>query len=192
MYKLSFRAAMVFLMLATTACATRSTVVLRHDLSSRAVCCATFADMKFVPLTTDEADLSIGSGSPIFAFDEGKSYFAAYSLPAGGSVPGLVFRSYLTTTFLPDTSVFMPSFMFLDASKKKISVARDVPMRKGGGNFWLGPYYSGEVTIPKGAAFVVVFTVDGPRQPLSATSENGAVWPVPASLSGVLKIAVSR
>lgn len=148
--------------------------------------------MKFNQLGTDEVDVSFGSGSPIFAFDEGKSYFAAFRLPENGRVPGLMFRSYLNGAILSDASVFMPSFVFLDASRKPISVARDVQMHNGSGNFWLGPFYTGEVHIPATAEYVVVYTTDTPHQPLSATAENGMVWPVPSNLSGQMKIAVSR
>ena len=188
---IALRAAAVALVFAVSGCATRSMTVLRHDLSTRTVCCASFAEMKFAPLTTDESDVSLGSGSPIFAFDEGKSYFAAFSLPSG-KVPGVVFRTYLTTEFLPDTSVFVPAFVFLDASKHSLSVVREVPMRRDATNFWLGESFSGVVAVPDGAAFVVVFTVDAPHQELTAISENGTRWPVPGALSGKLKLALSR
>lgn len=183
---------MALLALTISACATRSTVVLRHDLATRSVCCATFTEMKFSQLGTDEVDVSLGSGSPIFTFDEGKSYFAAFKLPDNDRVPGLMFRSYLSGTFFPDVSVFMPSFVFLDASRKPISVASDVQMHKGGENMWSGIFYTGEVRIPATAEYVVVYTTDRPHQPLSATAENGMVWPVPSNLSGQMKIAVSR
>ena len=181
----------VMLSLATASCATHNTIALRHDLSTRAVCCKSFSDMSFAPLTTDDADLTLGSRSPLFDFERGRSYFGAYSLPAG-NVPGLIFRSYLTTEFLPATSVFMPSFIFLDKEKKAISTALDVSMNDGGTNFWLGQFFVGHVSVPQSAAYVVVFTTDTEHQPLQATSENGHLWPVPANLSGKMKIAVSR
>jgi hypothetical protein len=76
------------------ACATRNTTVLRHDLATRELCCASYAEMHFAPLTTDETELALGTGSPIFQFPEGRSYFGAYKLPPGPS-PGIVFRSYM-------------------------------------------------------------------------------------------------
>jgi hypothetical protein len=181
----------VMLALATASCSTHNTIALRHDLSTRSVCCKSFSEMSFAPLTTEDVDLTIGSRSPLFDFEQGRSYFSAYSLPAG-NVPGLIFRSYLLSGFLPATSVFMPSFIFLDKDKKAISAALDVSMQDGGTNFWLGPFFVGQMSVPSSAAYVIVFTTDTVHRPLQATSENGTVWPVPANLSGKMKIAVSR
>lgn len=183
--------AMLLAVLVISSCATRSMTVLRHDLATQIVCCNSFSGMSFSALTTEETDLTLGHGSSTFAFDEGKSYFGAYSLPMAEN-RSLIFSSYLTTEYLPDTSVFMPSFVFLDKEKKVISVARNVPMQAGGTNFWTGQFYVGHVAIPQLAAYVVVYTSDTVHQPLYATSENGRVWPVPASLSGTLKVAISR
>jgi hypothetical protein len=181
----------VMLTMATASCSTHNTIALRHDLATRSVCCKSFSEMSFAPLTTEDADLTLGSRSPLFDFEQGRSYFGAYSLPSG-NVPGLVFRSYLTSEFLPATSVFMPSFIFLDKDKKAVSAALDVAMNDGGTNFWLGLFFVGTVSVPPSAAYVIVFTTDTVHRPLQATSENGAVWPVPANLSGRMKIAVSR
>jgi hypothetical protein len=169
------------------ACATRNTTVLRHDLATRAVCCASYAEMHFVPLTADETELTLGAGSPIFEFPEGRSYFGAYRLPAGPS-PGIVFRSYMLGAMFPDVNVLFPSFVFLDADHRVVSVVHDAPMA----NPDRGTHWDGQLRIPPSAAYLVVYTTDSRHPTVRAFSENGTPWEVPGSLSGVVRVAVSR
>lgn len=169
------------------ACATRNTSVLRHDLVTRDACCASYAEMHFAALTTDETELTLGAGSPIFAFPEGRSYFGAYRLPPGPS-PGIVFRSYMLGAMFPDVNVLFPSFMFLDADHRVISVVHDAPMA----NPDHVAHWDGQLRIPPSAAYLVVYTTDSQHPTVRAYSENGMAHEVPGSLSGRIRLAVSR
>lgn len=171
---------------ALAGCATRNTAVLRHDMSTRDVCCASFGEMPSSPLGTEPHKFSLGHGSPLFAFAEGKSYFAAFSLPPE-KAPGIVFTSYRQGEFLPDAALFFPSFVFLDRQHQPIETVRDAPMQPGAGAAFVG-----RLAIPRDAAFVVVFTIGSTNQRVAAISENGTRWVLPLSLAGDLSIALSR
>lgn len=172
----SVRATACVLLGLLAACATRNTTVLRHDLTTRAVCCSSFAEMHFAPLTTDEIELALGAGSPIFEFPEGRSYFGAYRLPASTS-PGIVFRSYMLGAMFPDVNALFPSFVFLDADHRVISTIHDAPMA----NPDHGTHWDGQLRIPPGAAYIVVYTTDAKHQRVRAFSENGSAHDVPGS-----------
>ena len=167
-------------------CATRNTAVLRHDMDTRAVCCASFSEMPSIPLGKDVYKFSLGHGSPLFAFADGKSYFAAFSLPPE-KAPGIVFTSYRQGEFLPDATLFFPSFVFLDRQHQVLATVRDAPMQQGAGSAFVG-----RLAIPPDAAFVVVYTLGSTTQRLAAISENGTRWVLPVSLAGDLSIALSR
>jgi hypothetical protein len=55
----------------------------RSVLENTADCCKSMSEFKFAPLAmTDEKEVALGAESPAFTFQSGKSYFAAYRLPA--------------------------------------------------------------------------------------------------------------
>ena len=52
-------------------------------LNTTAVCCTSMAEFKYMPLPlTEEKEVTFGAESPVFVFETGKSFFAAYRLPA--------------------------------------------------------------------------------------------------------------
>ena len=52
-------------------------------LEKAPVCCASMRDFKYAPLSmADEKEVTLDAESPAFAFEAGKSFFAAYRLPA--------------------------------------------------------------------------------------------------------------
>lgn len=85
-------------------------------------------------------------------------------------------------------NVFFPSFVFLDADHRVISAAHDVPMA----NPDRGTHWDGQLRIPPSAAYLVVYTTDFEHPVVKAYSENGMAHEVPASLSGRMRVGVSR
>ncbi|MEH6628051.1 MAG: MalM family protein [Motiliproteus sp.] len=73
-------------------------------------CCARLAKLPFQPLSAEtDLKLSISADSPSYGFDSGKSFFAAYQLPAGNRSFEIALQSLAGKTLLS------PHVMLLDS-----------------------------------------------------------------------------
>ncbi|PJG59061.1 MalM family protein [Aeromonas cavernicola] len=81
-----------------------------QQLNNASVCCSHISKLQYQPLAAGKAQLvAIDGNSPVFAFPEGNSYYAAFKLPThSGDLK-------ITVAGLIDQTVFNPSVLLLDA-----------------------------------------------------------------------------
>jgi hypothetical protein len=132
----------------------------------------------------------IGKESGVFYFEDGKSFYAAYSLPNSESSRKLKVMSYFSTSYLPSASVLYPHFLLLNSAKQPISVENNISLQYGT-DFWAGPYYEGELIVPAEAKEVIVYTSDSKIPTLYSFAENGHKRVVPHAPSGKLTLELS-
>ena len=88
----------------------------RSMLETAAVCCTSMSEFKYTPLViSDEKDITLGAESPAYVFETGKSFFAAYRLPAW-SGPYQI-RAEAQSRHLR-SGMFAPSVLVLDRDFK--------------------------------------------------------------------------
>jgi hypothetical protein len=107
---------------------------LKVRLDQSPVCCTSLADLPYQTIDRQgRFDLSIDNDSPVFAFDTGKSRFAAYRLPAWPRPLSLDLASYRTTApgslarLMPDLGglIFHPRVLILDKQHQISQVIDD-------------------------------------------------------------------
>lgn len=132
----------------------------------------------------------IGKESPIFFFEEGKSYYATYSLPDAGSSRKLKVVTYFSTSYLPAANILYPHFLLLNEARQPISKENNISLHYGT-DFWAGPYYEGELIVPAAAKAIVIYTSESEIPILYSVSENGTERVVPHAPSGKLVLELS-
>jgi hypothetical protein len=79
-------------------------------------CCRTFASIRFAPLEPGTKTLPLDAESPIFAFESGRSHFAAFALPEAKALR-LRIESRLFQDPAQGAALFFPRILLLDRSK---------------------------------------------------------------------------
>ena len=177
---------------ALAGCASPSGSGARVEPLPNAACCTTFEEMNYSTLKPDaETSLDLRKGSPVYSFDEGRSYFASFDLPASSGPRKLVFKTFMGGTILPFATVVRPYFLFLDEGHSPIGKVQDPPVFSGS-DFFRGVFFKGEVEVPPEAKHVIIYTSDKPVTPWTVYSENGIAWPAKPSMTGNLLIKVSN
>jgi hypothetical protein len=135
---------------------------LKARLDAAPSCCVGFEQMQFDPLPAEgDILLALDDRSPAFNFETGKSYFAAYSLPATAQGKQLQVLAHPTGSIAFESQtlaqIFCPRVLFLNSSKRPMSTHEVV------GQFDRLNDFSGYMRgagsafdIPPQAAFVVV------------------------------------
>ncbi len=157
---------------------------LKAKLDAAPACCTDAAQMQFQPLTTaEDVPFVLGSNSPAFIFETGKSYFAAFALPSVAPGRQLEIQAYATgsTAFESRTlaQIFCPRVLFLDAKKQPLGtmeVAGQYDRFKGFGGFRRGA--GSGFLIPSDAAFAVVHANPGVFGNFRAMSTSGGAYMV--------------
>ena len=91
------------------------TASLIDSLNSKPLCCNSFSDMQFSVIPLNElTSISIGPEDEAFRFDEGKSYFKAFSLPARTGAYSVELTTLLVGQWIDTAHVFYPYLTFLD------------------------------------------------------------------------------
>lgn len=95
------------------------------ELRDARPCCADLGGMYYAALKAGETRLvSIGAGDPAYQFDTGKSYFAAFALPASREPLRLAVESYMQSTLQSPTTgdqyFFAPRILLLDAAHRPL------------------------------------------------------------------------
>ncbi len=113
----------------------------------------------FQPLSAEKSWIQIGVDNQVFAFDSGKSYVAAFSLPPMAPFTRATIRVPL------DFTVFLPSVMLLDEKKAVLQIIPSSTFTYAPGTLLAGQNLEGEFTIPAAtgverAAYMVLFTTD--------------------------------
>lgn len=132
---------------------------------SAPVCCSTLSAITFSPLGPGLKPISLGEKSPAFVFEpSGKSYFAAFALSAGNSLPVRV-HSRIFQNPPQGMAIFFPRIMLLDQSKAIIATVNwsdDKILHPGEAG---GPEYIetvADLSAYPSARFLIVYT-DGDR-----------------------------
>lgn len=164
---------------------------LKRDLSARDVTVTDFSQMQFeAPVLGQLRTISLGSGSPIFSFAEGKNYFAAISLPQTTEPRFITFQSDMSGPLMNMVNVLIPRFAFLDSLKHLVDTASALEIRRSA-DFVHGTSFEGRVPVPQAAAYVVVFASEKAEPPLFTFSPNGTKWPVPLASAGKTRLSVT-
>lgn len=143
----------VFLMLAGC----NSVPPSREALKTMRPCCQSYSQLSFQPLTVgNQISISINEAAPVFTFQEGNSYVAAFSLPKRDSGGQLELKTYLSGARLPSATVYMPQFAILDSKKDLLRVVRDYQMAQDS-DFFKGPYFKASITIEADDAYIVIY-----------------------------------
>jgi maltose operon protein len=118
-------------LLALAACALSlagcgATLVEKSDqLRDAKPCCADLGGMRYADLQLGDSRLhSVSAGDPVFRFDTGKSYFAAFRLPVAAESVRLSVESYMQFTQQTPTTgdqyFFAPRILLLDAAHRPV------------------------------------------------------------------------
>lgn len=126
------------------------------------ICCASYAEFHFQKLEKNaESAFTLAPGSPIFQFPRGKSYFAAYELPAGAETL-TVKTTPVNMLYNPVGHVLIPAVVFLDANKNLIEATRPTytPRRP---RIMGGSWAEASLPIISGARFAVIVDARSPQ-----------------------------
>ena len=167
-----------------------------------APCCATYADMPFMPLPNNqfEYQFELNERAPVFAFADGSSYFQTFQLPAQGRN----FKFRISSTF--GKSVLIPVVQLLDSKLKVVREIKGADFTVDYGNLGRKVYLTAAFEIDNGNASPISFlvvkadtnSIGGETQIMSAArkwaKETGLAQPVesdpviPHSLTGELEL----
>jgi maltose operon periplasmic protein len=116
-----------------------------------------FQNITFQPLGDVSTWVQIGSSNQVFSFDTGKSYVAAFSLPA------MPQATRVKITVPIDFTLFLPSVMILDEHYTQLQLIPGSTFTYAGGSLLAGQNMEGEFTIPASsgasrAAYMLLFT----------------------------------
>lgn len=165
-------------------------------------CCATYADMPFMPLPNSEFEykFELNDRSPAFAFADGPSYFQTFQLPAQGRN----FKFRVSSTF--GKSVLIPVVQLLDRELKVVREIKSTDFTVDYGNLGRKVYLTATFDVDNGNTSPISFLVvkadsssaGGETQIMSAArkwaKETGLAQPVesdpviPHSLTGELEL----
>lgn len=146
--------------LALAGCATVESTA--DKLASTKVCCASFAELPVRKAERDQVlEVEFDASLPAYDFAEGRSYFVALAVPQGAPAT-LQFTTAMNGIWLPSATVLMPAFLFLDANRKPLGSPEQPPVQQAWKPFepsFSSSSWGGEVNVPPGAAFVVVYAL---------------------------------
>lgn len=85
-------------------------------------CCATLSDLKYQKLSDQGPTLvEIDETSQVFQFDTGKSYVAAFVLPARAAPYTLSLKSFTLGDHIDSSHIFYPQVLILDAQHQALA-----------------------------------------------------------------------
>lgn len=186
----SLKTFVVVFFLTLTGCA--SVPELQHDLVSASTALTnSFSEMKALPIAEEkELSIQLSKESPIFMFEEGKSYYATIAIPESRSARKLKIKTFFSTSYLPQANILYPYFVFLDESKQPFRNEKRISLQSGL-DFWLGGFYEGSVVVPLEAKEIVIYTSDSQLPTLRSVSENGTERILPHAPSGKITLSLS-
>lgn len=128
----------------------------REQLSNK-VAVEAFQDLRFQPLGQESRWIDVGADSQVYAFDSGKSYVMAFSLPA------LTQATHVKITIPVDYTVFLPSILLLDENHNAVQTIPSSAFSYDGRSLISGQNIQGEFTIPAPigsvrAAYMVIYS----------------------------------
>lgn len=128
----------------------------REQLSNKVVVEA-FKDLRFQPIGQESRWVDVSADSQVYAFDSGKSYVMAFSLPA------LTQATHVKITIPVDYTVFLPSILLLDENHNAVQTIPSSTFSYDGRSLISGQNIQGEFTIPAPigslrAAYMVIYS----------------------------------
>ncbi|MFM4705329.1 MalM family protein [Aeromonas bivalvium] len=128
----------------------------RMQLSNR-VAVETFKGLTFKPLGQESRWVNIGADNQVYAFDSGKSYVMAFSLPT------FTQAARVKITIPVDATVFLPSILLLDENYMAVQAIPSSTFTYDGRSLITGQSIQGGFTIPAPiggarAAYMVIYT----------------------------------
>lgn len=186
-----FKTSWVLFLLATlSGCV--SVTELQQQLANNQQVTASYREMNYQALESGKPlTANFDSKSPTFMFEDGKSYYAAFTVAQPELPHKLKVKTYLTSGYLPSTSLLVPNFLYLDAANKPLSSTKHFRLDPGV-DFWQGGFFEGYVVVPPGTASLIVYANNSTNSDLNAYSENGREWPVPYAPAGKLVLELSQ
>jgi hypothetical protein len=127
-------------------------------LEQKPVCCESLDQMEFVLLQPDsDTPVKLDHTSRVYAFESGKSYFAAYRLPSNLGATDLEVKTYSSSGGLNDSSAFYPQFLVLDSQHQ---IRRTLPAQGFRYNAGLlqGQYWSILLSFQPDDAYLLIYT----------------------------------
>lgn len=172
------------------------------------LCCADLSGIRYAPLQVGETRLhSVSSGDPVFAFDTGRSHFAAFELPASRESLRLTVESYMQSTLQSPTTgdqyFFAPRILLLDAAHRLLRAVEPdlsrvfyVPVTEfaaTGGVGWKLALHA-DIGPGDGARYAIVHTTDSLLAQTTRVSSpySAAQRDLPHSPTGRLRVTLTR
>ncbi len=134
----------------------------KKAIDAAVVCCKSLAEFDYSNiLKTDHNTFRIDKNSKAFLFPSGKSFFAAFTLPAYKKPYAITVESYLDggTSFIPEMHIFHPALLFLDKNYKPVVFLNNLPFRWDRG--WVSSGLQAHVRLNhefETAKYLVIFT----------------------------------
>lgn len=152
------------------------------SLAPKSPCCADLSTIPTQPIAEGQSiSFSISESSPVFAFPENKSYFAAFQLPQTPDKYTLTLRSVYA--YAPSTStqpIFHPTLLFLDENRVVVRKIGQERFHYARASMFQGPGLELSVAIDERAKkphFVVIYselTSPDAGRPLPVPQSGGA------------------
>jgi hypothetical protein len=149
--------ALIALLAFLSGCATPHPITLyANRINEQKVCCTSLQEASFAALSVGtKYDFSIDSDSPVFLFKDGRSRFAAIQLPRPLAARKLRLESHVVPIWIEPTA-FSPFVMFIN--KNHESMGEVIPTLRFKNEFFAGRFWEGELSVPDGAAYAVIYT----------------------------------
>lgn len=182
--------AVVFLTGLVAGCATVSEQ--KNVLQIKTVKVNSFTEMQFTPVVLEQVQaLTLDGDTPTFLFSEGKSYYAAVSLPVANQARYLSYQTNISGVPLNLVNALIPRFAFLDQAKQLLGTAVATQHHRKNGDFFQGTSFSGRVQVPPTASYVVIYAADKIEESLFVPANYGKKWPLALAPSGSLSFSVT-
>lgn len=173
-----------------TACASVSEMQTKLDSSTKNT--SSISEMNFLPLkASQEQKITLGENSPTYVFENGKNYYAAFSLPDSQSPKYLKFRSYLSSGYAPSATILIPQIILLDDKKQTVEILKDYRLEQDT-DFFLGPYFSANIPLPANVSYMLLHPVNSFSQDIIIETQNGKVWTIPLAPAGNIMLTLGE
>lgn len=186
-----FRSVFTICIFVLAGCASVPVEEAKAVLGRSAACCKAFAEMRFEKVernTRHKFDLD--QSSQIFDFQQGKSFFQAFTLPERSA--SIIIQSRDGGP-LWKLSYVDPLLVFLDSEKKQLIAVAGVPIKRDYHSMVPGFfdwYFGATLPVPAGARYVVIASDPVSTRTQTAYSDGGAAWPANPSPIGPMAILV--
>ncbi|HSV48072.1 MAG TPA: MalM family protein [Ramlibacter sp.] len=151
-----------------------------NALSGAQPCCESLAQASFLALQlASPMPAEISDASPSYRFAEGKSYLAAFRLPANRPLGRILLKTHSTGFLASEPQVFCPALTLLDQQMRPISRTGEMPLHFEPPGLLRQGFWFAIAQLPADAAMVVVHTpaaVIGSVTRVSGNSPGYSYW----------------